>query len=200
MIRVRDDDVLLSSSMWDKRRGSFDRFSRVHRWISEFPQSFIHVPTILVTEIQAYPECIEFVREQTAQGLMIPEIHGLEHIDYGKLTAKEVESHLGQCIDWFDKNLQWEPTKFYTPWGGMSQAIAEGATACGLTAHGVDLRHTLESYTKRLGAGEPISILEGNEVFMHWWNKGIRLKRVAMAVKHGSWQAAAEAPDSKEYF
>ena len=199
MIRVRDDDVLLHSSDWN-RKGSFHRFNRVHSWISEFPEHFIHIPTILVTEIQKYPECIEFVRKETAAGNMIPEIHGLEHIDYGKLSYSEITDHLEQCIEWFDSNLNWKPTKFYTPWGAMSNDIMNASNQLGIKAVGVDTKLTLENYTKRLGNGEPISILDGQEIFMHWWSRGIRLKRVAMAVSHGSWAAAAVAEDSKEYF
>ena len=92
MIRVRDDDVLIRSSGCD----SFKRFKQVHSWICE-SDKFIHVPAVLVTEIQEFPECIKFVREETQAGRMMPETHGFEHIDYAKLTKDEIIEHLKRC-------------------------------------------------------------------------------------------------------
>jgi hypothetical protein len=198
MIRVRNDDVLRPSSDWKGRE--FERLKRVHSWISEFPKDFIHVPTVVVSDIIQFPEAVEFVVEETKEGRMAPEVHGLEHIDYCHCTEEVITDHMNQCLEWFDKTLSVTPTRFYTPWGGWNQRTADIVAKSGLTTIGVDTNWSLENVCARLGAGGLIEDIHGNEIFMHWWKRGIRLKRVAMAVKYGSWAAAKVAEESKEYF
>jgi hypothetical protein len=198
MIRVRDDDVLRPSSDWKDRE--VERLKRIHSWITEFPNDFIHVPAIVVNEIQLYPAAVDFVAEETAAGRMLPEVHGLEHVDYGKLSAPEIVEHLEQCLEWFHTTLSVTPTRFYTPWGGMHPHVTDAAASVGLTAIGVDTHWMLEKVVARLRNGGLVEDVQGQEVFMHWWNRGIRLKRLAMIVSHGSYAAAAVAEDSKEFF
>ena len=198
MIRVRNDDVLRESSDWVNRE--FERLTRVHAWIAEFPDDFLHVPTIVVNDIVKFPEAVEFVQEETRKGLMVPEVHGLEHIDYCSMTRPVIIDHLTQCLEWFDKTGLPTPTRFYTPWGGWNQKTAAAAEEVGLQTIAVDKKWTLEAVCARLGNGGAVEDVHGNEVFFHWWNRGIRLKRLAMAVKHGSWAVAKVAEDSKEYF
>ena len=93
MIRVRDDDVLLPSSSYGCELG---RLKQIHEWICEVPDKMIHVPTILVLEIQEFPEAIEWVRQETAEGRMLPEIHPLSHKDYASLTEKQIQAELGR--------------------------------------------------------------------------------------------------------
>ncbi len=199
-LRVRDDDVLRASSDWKGRE--FERFKRIHSWMIEYPElEIMHVPAIVVNEIMDYPECVEYVVQETKEGRMAPEIHGLEHIDYCHQPRELVEEHIEQCLEWFDKTLDLRPTRFYTPWGGMNPFFTEIAEGYGLTATGVNTSLDVACVAKnlRLG-GYGVGAIEGKELFMHWWNRGIRLKRVIMAIKHGSWEAAAKAEDSKEYF
>ena len=198
MIRVRNDDVLRKSGDWVNRE--VERLKRIHSWISEFPDDFVHVPTIVTNEIVGFPEAVDFVCEETQKGLMVPEVHGLEHVDYCSLSPQRVIDDLSQCLEWFDKMGLPVPTRFYTPWGGWNQRTADAAATLGLTTVGVDTNWTLEAVCARLGAGGSIENIHGNEVLLHWWNRGIRLKRLAMTVKHGSWAAAKVAEDSKEFF
>ena len=198
MIRVRNDDVVRESRDWTGRE--VDRVKRIHSWISEFPDDFIHVPTIVVNDIKQFPEGIDFVVEETKEGRMAPEIHGLEHVDYCALSEKKIVDDLSECLEWFNKTLSIVPTRFYTPWGGMNTKCTSAAASVGLQAIGVDTNWSLEAVCARLGRGGLVEDLHGQEIFMHWWNRGIRLKRVAMAVKYGSWAAAKVAEESKEYF
>ena len=48
MIRVRDDDVLISSK---GTKNPLTKFKMVHDWICEVPETLIHVPTILVRSV-----------------------------------------------------------------------------------------------------------------------------------------------------
>ena len=114
MIRVRDDDVLIPSSSYSVELG---RLQQIHEWMCEVPDRIIHVPTILVTEIQEFPEAIEWISRETEQGRMLPEIHGLTHKDYASLSTQEIQSDMKECRDWIYAHLGHEPTKFYSPWG-----------------------------------------------------------------------------------
>lgn len=191
MIRVRDDDVLLSSSSYSDELG---RLKQIHDWICEVPDTLIHVPTILVTEIQEFPEAIEYIRKETTEGRMLPEIHGLSHKDYASLTSVEIVFELTQCKEFIHRQFDYKATKFYTPWG--AGADERGKHIKGAAASvGLDLV-TCESITKLQGRfgvcqelrdGRDLSYLDGGEIFMHWWEGGSRLKRVVEVAKHGSW-------------
>src|SRR3972149_905580 len=54
-IRIRDDDVLVPSRQWPD---SVKRFKGFHNIITQDPKHFLHVATILVTEIQQFPEIL----------------------------------------------------------------------------------------------------------------------------------------------
>lgn len=130
MIAVRDDDVLLRSS---NGTDSFKRFRRVHETICSVPTRLLHVPTIITDEIGEFPEAIEYIRQETAAGRMHPELHGFEHIDYGKLTKEEVKLHLSRAACWFKVQLDYLPTKWYTPWGANQPHLKEAAKELNLT-------------------------------------------------------------------
>jgi hypothetical protein len=191
-IFIRDDDVLLPSSGYED---PLKRFKQIHRWILECDR-FMHRPTILVTEIQGFPKCIEYVKEETAEGRMDPQIHGLEHIDYGPLSNIEVASHLNQCLDWFAKNKLPRPKNWYTPWGASQPHLHEVSENMGLKLIDTSQINKLPGrygVVQRLKDGESLDFLEEDEIFMHWWEGGLRLKRVIAVGKHGSFEAAALA-------
>lgn len=194
MIRVRDDDVLNSSS---GKGDPFTKFKMIHEWVCEVPDTLIHVPTILVTEIQEFPECIEYVREETAEGRMAPQIHGLTHRDYASLTTPEIVMELDECQEWMHKNLGCIPTKFYTPWGAGADErgshIKGAAAMLGLELVTCEHIHKMDGrygVVKELKNGRDISYLEDDEIFLHWWQNVTRLKRIVEVIKHGSWEEA----------
>jgi hypothetical protein len=197
MIRVRDDDVLNHSS---GKGDEFKKFKMVHEWICEVPDTLIHVPTILVTEIQDFPECVEYVRQETAEGRMLPEIHGLTHKDYASLTPSEIVLELDECQEWIHKNLGYTPTKFYTPWGAgadeRGKHIRGAATSVGLELITCEHIHKMNGrygVVRQLKDGKDISYLEDDEIFLHWWESMARLKRIIEVIKFGSWESAKAA-------
>jgi peptidoglycan/xylan/chitin deacetylase (PgdA/CDA1 family) len=200
MIRVRDDDVLMPSGSYDNELG---RLKQIHEWICEVPETLIHVPTILVTEIQQFPEAIEFIRQETAEGRMLPEIHGLEHKDYAALSSAEIVLELEECREWIDKQFNHRATKFYSPWGaGFDERgahIRGAAKSIGIeliTCEHISKLQGRYGVVQELMDGRDISYLEDTkhgEIFMHWWEGGSRLKRVVEVIKHGSWEEAAKA-------
>jgi len=192
LIRVRDDDVLIKSSGCD----SFKRFQQIHGWIRE-SKKFIHVPAVLATEIQEFPECIEFVREETKAGRMVPETHGLKHIDYAKLTKEDIKEHLKQCKEFNFKNFGRVPKRFMTPWGANADHIREASEECGLELVDCSKINKLQGrygMVQLAKDGRDLEkFLSGGEIFCHFWEGGMRLKRVIEVVKHGSWEAAKAA-------
>ena len=196
MIRVRDDDVLLSSSSYDDELG---RLKQIHDWICEVPDWMIHVPAILVTEIQQFPEAIEWVRQETLEGRMLPEIHGFEHINYAELEYDTIVNQLEYCRGWIRRKFDYEPTRWYTPWGaGEDEAGAHlrpAAEAVGLTMVTCKNINMNGRYgvVQELMDGRDLSYLDNQEIFMHWWEGGARLKRIVEVAKHGSWKEAEKA-------
>ena len=196
-IRVRDDDVLIGSKSTDN---PLKKFQMVHGWICEVPETLIHVPTILVTEIQEFPDAIEFIRQETAEGRMIPEIHGLSHKDYASLTFTEIVLELEECREWILKNLGCGVTKFYTPWGAGSDErgahIRPAAIHAGLelvTCEDIHKMNGRYGVIQELKDGNTIDYLQDKEIFLHWWENVTRLKRIVEVIKHGSWAAAKDA-------
>lgn len=198
MIYIRDDDVLVGSS---SHPDPVKHFKTVHSWICE-TNKLLHVPAILVTEIQQFPEAIEFIKAETAAGRMRPEIHGFQHIDYAKLFGAETVDHLKRCIEFITENFGTTPTRFYTPWGANADNIKNACEYLGLTMVDCSAINKLQGrygVIQRLRDGEdPHKFLEGQEVFFHWWEGGMRLKRLIEVLKHGSWAAAHAA--NKDWF
>ncbi len=197
MIGIRDDDIILPSSSYENE---LDRVKQIHEWICEVPDRMIHIPTILVTEIQEFPEAVEWVRQETQEGRMLPEIHGFEHVNYAELTYETVVNQLEYCAGWIRRKFDYEPTRWYTPWGaGEDEAGAHlrpAAEAVGLTlvtCKNINKLNGRYGVIQELKDGRDLSYLDNQEIFMHWWTGGSRLKRVVEVAKHGSWVAAKEA-------
>lgn len=190
LIRVRDDDVLVDSSSWTDNLG---RFKQVHEWVTDAAPRMIHIPFILVDDLKRRPDAVAFIRDETEKGLMIPEIHGKEHIDYKLLPQDQIVQHLKYCKEFLFSEFGRVPRRFATPWGANAPHIYEAAYECGLTL--VDCSDLCKlqgehSITRRLMDGEAVETFYGYEIFMHYWEGGARLARVCQAVKWGSWEEA----------
>jgi len=194
MIRMRDDDVLV-------RSGSFSsplaRFQQMHEWICLCPQ-MIHVPTLIVEDLQEFPECVEYIRQETAAGRMLPEFHCMFHVPYSDLSVEHVTEHLVEGIEWMEENIGRTPEFWYTPWGSDQDWLKAAAGECGLTLVGVDKHWVVNRVTARLAAGEPVESLQGKEIMFHWWEGGCRIARLALAVNCGGWEEASKA--HREFF
>jgi len=192
LVRVRDDDVLLQSRGWEN---PFARFRQLHEWILE-TDCVVHVPAILVNEIQEYPDCIAYVKEQTQEGRMLPEVHGMEHIDYGKLTKEDARDRLLRAKNWINDTFGYTPTIYYSQWGASQPHLHEAAAEVDLVLIDTSKRTVLEGpggVIQKLKDGLPPAQLNGVEVMIHWWNAGARLARMCQVIKHGSWDGAKAA-------
>lgn len=196
MIYLRDDDVLVRSGSW---RSPVERFQRVHRWTLEAHGKLLHVPTLVVEELKAYPECVEYIRDETADGRMAPELHGMWHARYHEMPAEDVAQHLEEGYEWMTRVIQRSPRFWYTPWGADNEVLRHLAREAGMELRGANRKMTLASITGQLRGGTiTVDDLDEQEVLMHWWEGGSRALRLAKAIHHGTWEAAAAA--DKELF
>jgi len=191
-VRVRNDDVLVGSSSWPD---PFKRFSQIHRWIIDASAHMIHVPAILTEEIQAFPQCIEYIKGEAKAGRMVPELHGFHHeIDYRTRSYKDCCEDLEKAIGWMVTNIGVTPTVWYTPRCADHPNMREAANKFNLqfVASFMNKLEGRYGVVQRLRDKAPIEFLDGIEISCHWWSSGLRLKRVIEAVKCGSWLEASK--------
>lgn len=189
MIYIRDDDILVESKGF---RDSFKRFMQVHDW-TLLSDRVLHVPTILVTEIQEFPQAIDFINQEFNEGNMLPQLHGFVHEDYGAKDIDTVREHLEKSLAWWDATMSAPiPTKWYTPWGSTQPHLTEAANDYGLEVKGIDTPVLEGPYgvIANMKKGVPPDYLENQDILVHWWNRSPRLFRFCLMLKHGSWDAA----------
>lgn len=192
---VRNDDILNETSAKKMIGKEFDRFKFIHRMIME-TDSLVHMPTILCTEIEMYPEAIQYIENETAAARMCPQLHGWEHKDYVHLAEYEIVDMLEESLGWFEDNLNTQFTIWATPWGGTSELAVEVCTSMGIE---------LQTTNSTITPGEALRIAKadgedtGQTILHHWWDRGLNLFRLCEVLKHGSYEAAAEA-DERGWF
>lgn len=190
MIYLRDDDVLVPSKSYDD---PFKRFRQLHEWALH-SKKLMHVPTLIISQLEEFPECVEYIRAETLAGRMQPELHGMFHVDYAKLSPQHVREHLAESIEWMEQHVGRSPEIWYTPWGQYTPDLILAAQQYGLQLRGVDREWALGKVTGRLREGRlTLADLEERDLFFHWWAGGCRVLRVAKALEAGSWEAAALA-------
>jgi hypothetical protein len=190
-IKIRDDDVLITSR--GRKGKEFERFRGFHNAVCQDVRHFIHIPAILCKEIQEFPECIEYIKAETASGRMIPELHGWEHKDYALLSLEEVYSELMKSREWIYKNLNCNITKFYSPHGAGADKrgahLKVAAEEAGLTlvtcagmikpsalvfdvraVSGRDKNTGLIPMPASMTKAQLLQKWEGKEILNHWWS------------------------------
>src|SRR5258706_3439570 len=179
-VRIRDDDVLLPSSRWAE---PMRRFKGFHNLVCQDTEHFIHVPAILVTEIQDFPEAIELIKAETANGRMEPQLHGLKHIDYGALSFNEVMDHLDECFQFFRGHQLPKPTIWYTPWGASQDHLHVSAEARNLRLVGTSGIIHPGVARDALNKHKNPEWWQGREIFRHWWESVGALNEFVLTYK-----------------
>jgi peptidoglycan/xylan/chitin deacetylase (PgdA/CDA1 family) len=196
VIRVRTDDVMVSSKDFPGDSG-VGRFRAIVKWLAEAPERIEHVPMVLVKEIQEFPTAITFLKEQVKAGVIYPQVHGYEHVDYKKKSFAEIVEDLKKCKDWFETTLGYTPTVFATPWGASAQHIKDAARAVDMTVETTEGTLEVPAVTGALRLGAPLTEFDGRVILAHWWERGTRLQRLGLAARYGSWaKAALEQPEA----
>lgn len=211
LVRMRNDDCLLSSKGWEK---PFLRFKELHEIIAETPK-LIHVPSLLYKESQPFGnEFIDYVKQETKLNRMQPEVHGYEHINYGtrirgvekdlspeqwapeeREAAKTwVKEEIKFTKDWITEQFGRTPRFWYTPWGANQSHLYEVAKDLNLILVDCDKDFApIENVCEKLrNRATTIDRLDGVEVFFHWWSRGNRVHRLSKAVQYGSWDEASK--------
>lgn len=192
LIRVRGDDVLVHSEAM--KGAEFSKWKKHHQWVVEGPPYFFHVAAILCKEIQDFPEAIEYIRKEVAEGRLALDLHGWEHIDYGKLETEDIELHLEQSFDFFLKTFNCLPFRWATPWGANSPNIRKAARKFSLIVEGVTDPVIDQSQAVNIVQhADSIEPLIDKIILFHWYEKGLKLWRIIQAAKYGSWKQAALA-------
>lgn len=204
MIRVRTDDVLVTSEPMQGRE--FQKWRKHHLWLMEAPDLFYHTPAILCRDIQGFPEAIDYIKNEQAEGRLRCDLHGWEHDpegEHGKgysfLSVKEIEDRLEKCMEWFEETLSDVPIRWLTPHGSNSPEMQEAANKFGLTIETTEPpvidQKVAEPIVRKYGTIKP---LEDRVIMVHHWERGLRLFRIVQVAKYGSWKEATKA--YPEYF
>lgn len=197
MIRVRLDDVLINSDPMGGRE--LQKFQKHVNWAYQAPDHFTVAPAILCTEIQQFPDCIEYLKDEIQSLRMFPDLHGWEHIDYSKLTTDEIKNHLTKSIEFFNKHFGVLPTRWCTPWGADSKSIRQAAREFNISVETTSLpvidQGKAVNVVRNFNSIQPLT---DKVIMVHFWERGLKLYRIVQVAKYGSWTAAAAA--QPEYF
>lgn len=187
MLRIRVDDVLVKNSSFVGSPQK--RFKQISRWLEQ-SNHIIHVPTILVKDIQHYPDTVEFIKIKITENKMFPELHGWDHVDYNKLDEKSIHEHLDKSMNWFNDTLKFLPKVWATPWGAESEKLTKLASQYNLIVEGtgqcIEPAHWLRLAREHNVLRTDITVME------HWWNRGLRLLRIAHVMNYGSYETARQ--------
>jgi len=190
--RIRFDDILWATGDPKVKGKEFQKFKKHISWCKDIDVPL--APAILCQDIEQFPECIQYVREQTWEGTMHPDLHGWTHEDHGRLNEEEVSDHLDKALNWFEANLGVMPIRFVTPHGANSHAIQAAAQKYDLivedTSFPVIDQKTADSQLRETG---DVTLLDDRVLMVHYWEKGLRLFRIAKIIQYGNIPEAIES-------
>jgi peptidoglycan/xylan/chitin deacetylase (PgdA/CDA1 family) len=190
--RVRLDDTLwCSSGMAGQEHRKFVKYVK---WCQD-AQVECH-PNVIVTELEKFPETIDYLREELAEERISLDLHGWTHGPYQDLSVAEVSEHLEKSLDWFSETFDWIPLRWVTPHGSDSPEMREAAATHGLPIETCD-DPVIDQKTANgiLFRTRSLDFLEGKIVCAHWWERGVALYHITQAIKHGGVEPAIEASD-----
>lgn len=192
IIRVRFDDVLVQSK--PMKGQEFQKFKKHHKWCLEATEVFYPTAAVLCSEIQQFPEAVEYIRSELDEGRLYIDLHGWEHIDYAKLTQDEIEEHLEKSFDYLLKTFRCLPVRWATPWGANSEAIQNACRKYCIAWEGVENPVIDQAAAvARVRNTKTVESLRGLVVMVHWFERGLKLYRIVQAAKYGGWDEAAAA-------
>lgn len=169
-MRVRDDDVFKLGGKYLSHEQAINRFKEVHKIIID--GGAVHVVALICGTLDQFSGGIEFLKEAYNKEELLPEIHGWQHVDYALYPFREIIYDLNRCIDLIQKNFEYTPTKFYTPWGANAPQIKLAAESLDLEL--IDCSNVLYP-KKKFFTGKmwkeysELVRSEKQELFIHWW-------------------------------
>jgi hypothetical protein len=182
--RVRFDDVLWETSDKKIQGKELQKFQKHINWCKDLP--VVLAPAILCQDVDKFPGAVDYLRECAEEGIVFPDLHGWTHGPYGDMPYEEICEHLDQAMDWFDKNLPgFPPIRWVTPHGANSFDIQTAARNHGLivedTNYPVIDQKEADALLRKFR--DPAK-LDGRVIMVHWWERGLRLYRIAQILQH----------------
>jgi hypothetical protein len=185
------DDVLVHSEPMKDQE--FAKFKKHVEWCNEASELFYPTAAILCSEIQDFPECIEWIRSGLDEGKLYIDLHGWEHVDYAKLHANVIDEHLEKSFEFMLKHFGCLPIRWATPWGRHSDDIRTACRKFSLRWEGTQNPVLDQGIAmKDVRESGSIDCLQGKVVMVHWFERGLKLWRIVQTGIHGSWDAAAQ--------
>jgi hypothetical protein len=195
--RIRFDDAVTPSSDPKITGKELEKFAKNVNWCSQIYRSVPLTPAILCQDIEKIPGAVEYIRNTTQEGIIFPDLHGWDHGPYAPRSQDEIEDHLDKAMGWFHDSLGVLPIRWVTPHGADSHAIQAAATKFNLVVETTDNpvidQKTLDPMLRKT---RDLSTMDGRVVMNHWWERGLRLYRIAKIIEHQDVDAAIEATRS----
>lgn len=184
--RVRIDDVMWATSDKKMVGKEVQKFQKYVRWCQE--TNVPVVPAILCNDIERFPECIVWLRDEVEKGKLIScDLHGWEHVDYGAMTVAEIREHLDKALDWFEANQLPSPIRWVTPWGANSPAMQQAAIEFDLVIEDTTLPVIDQKVADtQLRITKDPGVLKDKVIMTHWFERGLRLYRICQVLYYDS--------------
>lgn len=194
--RIRFDDVLWATSDPKVKGRELQKFKKNVEWCRD--TNVVLTPAILCQDIEQFPEAIEQVRRWFMEGMVYPDLHGWDHGPYAPRTQQEIEEHLDKAEKWFWKNFKCLPVRWVTPHGADSPAMQAAAAKYNMvietTAPPVIDQKQLDTLLRETW---DLTVLNGRVIMNHWWDRGLRLYRIARIIEHQNVLTAIDATRSE---
>lgn len=194
--RIRLDDVFWESGD-PKMMGKEVQKVRKHiNWCANIDVPV--TPAVICQESDKFPEGVQYLRELIEEGTVYADLHGWDHGPYAPRTTVEVDEHLEKSLEWFAVNLGITPIRWVTPHGADTPALRASASRYGMV-----LENTEDPVVdqKRLDTAlretRDLSIMDGKVMMIHWFERGLRLFRIARIIEFNSIELAIEETKSE---
>ncbi len=190
--RIRFDDAI-----WGNGQGNeVQKFTKNVNWCirTNVPLT----PAILCVSTNEFPDGIAWLREMIEEGIIYPDLHGWDHGPYDDRPQAEIEEHLDKAQVWFKEHMGVPAIRWVTPHGSNSLAMQAAAAKFGLvietTEHPVVDQKVLDS---QLRVSEDLRLFDGVVIMVHYWERGLRMYRMARVIEHQGVAEAMEATRSE---
>lgn len=192
--RIRFDDFIVSSEQF--RGKEVQKCQKYVRWCVNTGVEL--TPAILCQASDEFPEGLEWLRQAISDETIYPDLHGWTHGPYGDMPLREIREHLDRAQVWFKKNLGVPAIRWVSPHGSDSAVMREAAAEYDLvletTEYPVVDQKVLDTQIRKSYSLEP---LHGVVIMCHFWERGLRLYRIARIIEHQGVDEAIEATRSE---
>lgn len=190
--RIRFDDILTNSNSPRIKGRELEKFLKNLSWCRQLDVPL--TPAILCENIEQFPKAIKILQKMTKEGIIYPDLHGYDHGPYSGRSSQEVDEHLDKSLVWFKKNLGVLPIRWVTPHGADSPIIQASASKFNLVVETTDPPVIDQKVlTNKLRATWDINIIKDRIIMNHFWERGLRLYRIAKIIKYQSINEAIAA-------